>query len=233
MERESVLLEDWRFCICCSHVGLMAVHSLFTSWCPFTVRTIKYSWKILCIPTCDCFFFMPCTHQRGSFASCLLIVPFSLQSIFSFLSLRRRKPSIAFGSLWSILFYCGRLGDGWWLVILLNTRSLISYSWSEFCLLWKCDVSTPLLMRLTKSTCWELFSCLVFSEGQICGGHVFHMKAIETNQRKTEKLPSPVLTFFACEIKIHEATENKSFISLQSTRLQMKIPPSILLETGD
>ena len=63
---------------------------------------------------------------------------------------------------------------------------------------------------------------------------MFHMKAIETSQRKTEKLPSPVLTFFACEIKIiHEATENKSFISLQSTQLQMKITTSILQETGD
>ena len=166
------------------------------------------------------FFYALCTHQRGSFVSCLLIIQFCLQSIYSFFFLRRRKPSIAFGSLWSFLFYCGRLGDGRWLVILLNTRSLISYSWSEFCFLWKCDVWTPLLMRLTKSICWELFFCLVFSEGLICGGHVFHTKAIETNQRKTEKLPSPVLKFFACEIKIiHEATENKSFISLQSTQL--------------
>ena len=37
------------------------------------------------------------------------------QSIFSFCSLRRRKPSS-----WAIVFWSGILGGGWWLVILLN-----------------------------------------------------------------------------------------------------------------
>ena len=102
---------------------------------------------------CDCLLYAQCTRQRGSFVSCLLIIQFCLQSIYSFFSLRRRKPSIAFGNLWSIVFYCGILGDGRWLVFALSTRSLISYSWSAFCFLWKCYVSTPLLMRPTKSVC--------------------------------------------------------------------------------
>lgn len=172
---------------------------------------------------CDCFFYTLCTHQRGSFVSCLLIIQFCSQSIYSFFSLCRRKPSIAFGNLWSILFYCGILGDGRWLVFPLNTRSLISYSWSAFCFLWKCYVSRH---------CWCVL-LRVFARIYFLALFSVKDKSIKWNQRKTEKLPSPVLKFFACEIKIHEATENKSFISLQSTRLQMKIPPSILQETGD
>ena len=54
---------------------------------------------------------------------------FHLKMIFCF-SLRRRKPSISFRSLWSILSYFGISDDSRWLVILLNTHSFIGYSWS-------------------------------------------------------------------------------------------------------
>ena len=54
---------------------------------------------------------------------------FHLKMIFCF-SLRRRKPSISFKSFWSILSYIEISDDSRWLVILLNTRSLIGYSWS-------------------------------------------------------------------------------------------------------
>ena len=57
-------------------------------------------------------------HWSSTVTSPASVVPadqFRLQSIFSLCSLRRRKPSI-----WAIVFCCGILGGGLWLVILLN-----------------------------------------------------------------------------------------------------------------
>lgn len=145
---------------------------------------------------CDCFFYTLCTHQRGSFVSCLLIIQFCSQSIYSFFSLCRRKPSIAFGNLWSILFYCGILGDGRWLVFPLNTRSLISYSWSAFCFLWKCYVSRHcwcvLLRVFARIYFLALFSVKDKSAEvvcQICGGREYYQVKPEENW----KTPLPCL----------------------------------------
>ena len=72
-------------------------------------------------------------HWSITVISLASVVPanqFRLKRIYCFFSLRRRKLSTCFRSLWSILYHCGIL-DGWlWLVILLNTRSLIGYLWS-------------------------------------------------------------------------------------------------------
>ena len=65
---------------------------------------------------------------------------------------------------------------------------------ASFYFLCKCDISTPLLMCLTKSICWE-FICLPCSQKD-------ENLSKKRKQRKTEKLPSPVLKCFPYTMKI-------------------------------
>ena len=103
-----------------------------------------------------------CAHFKLHLSSTVIftasVVPANrcrLQSIFSFCALRHRKPSVAFSSLWSILL---QWNTRWRKVIVHFTQSAHSYCTREasFYLLCKCDISTPLLMRHTKSICCEI-----------------------------------------------------------------------------
>lgn len=103
-----------------------------------------------------------CAHFKLHWSSTVIftasVVPANrcrLQSIFSFCALRHRKPSVAFSSLWSILL---QWNTRWRKVIVHLTQSAHSYCTREasFYLLCKCDISTPLLMRRTKSICFEI-----------------------------------------------------------------------------
>ena len=173
---------------------VMGLHLLFTcevdgsplvhvSWCSLTVMSTQYSWKVSCILTLWLRIYnhvytsarhvrlVPANHSVLLTKRIQLFLPASRKALYCF-----RQPLIH-----SLLLRAKR--------ILLNTRSLISYSWSAFCLLWNCDVSTPLLKRLTKSICWELFTCLVFSEGEICSGQAFYMNTIKQTIRKLKSSP--------------------------------------------
>ena len=78
-----------------------------------------------------------------------------LQSMFNFCALRHRKPSVAFSSLWSILL---QWNTRWRTVIGHVTQHAHSLATREvsFYLLCKSDISTPLMMRRTKSLCCEI-----------------------------------------------------------------------------
>ena len=129
--------------------------------------------------------------------ACLL----RLQSIFIFCSFRRRKPSS-----WAIVFCCGMLGGGRWLVILLTppTHWLLLKRHYNF----NASVTSrrDCWCVLQRVFTWSQFVALLSAKMKI-----FHKK--KQKQGKTEKLPLMSQSAFPIQWKFSEPPKRNSLFS--------------------
>ena len=194
------------------------VHSLF--WPALADLRSKRQWEYqrgLCLGEWSMCVFL---HFKQHWSSTVITpesdVPadqFRLQRIFSFCSSSQHT------SVWAIVFLCGILGSGRWLVILLNppTHWLLLKRHYNF-----------YASVTSRRDCWCVLQ-RVFAGSQF----VFLLSEEWESYKKEEtgenrKAPSHVSGCFPYAMKIWLATKNKSFIFLLSIYLQVKIPPSIL-----